>query len=213
MKVNAVSENRVLAMILAVMCVVIVVLAGFVIVGVNKGGEEVADEPEEIEYDVDPEVPAEEIAAYNEYTESYDEIRAKVQELLSGDAADVRAAIALYSQYINKYISDGQYNRANAFITAEIEDLTAAGFGREALDALEDIDFSGFAEPMQHRIYKEIISLAEELGDGEAVTKYSQLAADTKAAYDSNNAATDRAYAEHQERINKGGEVVQGGNK
>jgi len=177
-------EEKGLAIILAALCVVAVVLVGFVIAGFSSEGRELAGETEESE---DINYAQEE---YKEYVDDFNDVEARVQELLNENPVDVNAIRELYAQNIQPLLEYGDYSRANSFIYSEKEALLSKGFKREALDALTEVDYSIFPEPSQYRRYRDIIQLAEELGDTEVIAKYQPLADKTKAAYDANYAAT-----------------------
>ena len=186
-------ENKGLIILL---CVLVVAIVGLVvgIVLPKGGGEEVVvvDEPseEQVLYD-----------EYVSYVDDYNAVRAEAKNLLGQDSVDVDAIVDLYNQYINQNIANNELDRASSYMYAEYEDLLAGGFKQEALDALVVMDFSVFNEPEQYRWYSIVVSLANELGNGDVVLQYEPLMAQTKAAYDANYAAAEAAAREGEQAV------------
>jgi len=186
-------ENKGLIILL---CVLVVAIVGLVvgIVLLKGGGEEVVvvDEPfeEQVLYD-----------EYVSYVDDYNAVRAEAKNLLGQDPVDVDAIVDLYNQYINQNIANNELDRASSYMYAEYEDLLAGGFKQEALDALVVMDFSVFNEPEQYRWYSIVVSLANELGNGDVVLQYEPLMAQTKAAYDANYAAAEAAAREGEQAV------------
>ena len=191
-------ENGFLLVVLAILSVIVVILAGFVVAGfVNRGGENVGDSEVEEEETV---ITPEEEATYNAYMLRMEEVKAKAQEILSQEPVDVGALVELYTPVIDEYLAiDPIY--AQQFILAENEDLMASGFKREALDELVRINYNVFPPFIQHRRYVQIVELAQELGDIEAVAQYEPLVVATQEAADQNQASIDRAKEEAEMRF------------
>lgn len=193
-----------------VLCALVVLIVGLVIgiitVNNNRAAEE--DDQNSVGDDViyfDTNMDGEELAEYNEYMDYYNEVRARVREIMNADSVDVGAVMKLYTEAITKYAARNGFSEVQAFVQAEKEDLLDGGFKREALDAMISVDYSYFPEPAQHRIYNDIIDLAKELGDAAVVAKYEPLAEATKEAFESSDRAIREAAVEFE-----GGEVVQG---
>lgn len=201
---HVVSENRVLAMVLAVLCVVVAVLAGFVVVGVNRGGEETAEVVREdtVDAEFEAEIAAQvermeaEQEAHEQAMAKYNDIKSQVAALLNANPADVAAAINLYKQSIEEYLAKGELDRAESYILLETNMLTEAGFKQELLDALTAIDYEAFPEATQYSLYYNVVSLANELGDASVAAKYEPLMNKTKSAWDTNAAAAEASATE-----------------
>ena len=193
-KTIMVSENKWLAMALALMCVVIAVLAGFVFVGINRGGEEVAVNEDSGEV----EAPTAERIEYMKFEEKFNATQIEAQKLMDG--GQVEAAMALYDEAKKEYEQAGEYSRVQEYILAEYNILMAAGLKQEALDALVSNNYEIFPANIQHRRYKQIISLAQELGRADIVAQYEPLEEETRAAFESSNAAIKRTLAEQRSK-------------
>lgn len=200
------KNNKWLVVVLCALVVLIVGLViGIIIVNNNRVAEESSQNStsDDVIY-FDTNMDGDELAAFEEYMDYYNETRAKVKDLMNADPVDVGAVMKLYSEAITKYsVSDG-YSEVQAFVLAEQEDLLSGGFKKEALDALISVDYGYFPEPAQHRIYNDIIDLAKELGDEAVVAKYEPLAEATREAFES----SDEAIRETADEF-EGGEVVQ----
>lgn len=206
------ANNNKLVMILTVLALIIIgLVVGNVIINLRHNNEVSTNETAtEDKKEMTPEQ-----AAYYSYVDNYNMVKQKAEELLKQNPVNVNALIDLYRPHIEQYLGEKQYDRASAFIRAERDALISAGFEQQALDELLKIDYSVFNEPEQHKYYNDIIDLAKKVGNSEVVAKYEPLAAQTKEAYDKNNAASDRAAAEgeairqraqrNQENENQGG--------
>lgn len=203
MKANVISENKALAMVLAVMCLVIVVLVGFVFVGMNRGTNEVIEDDIETGEYTETNATPEEIAEYEKYMDTYEDVRAKARELLSQNPVDAEAITKLYSDAIDSYATASDYDNVQGFILAENEDLMSVGLKAEALDALTRIDYSIFPANIQHRRYLQIINLARELDRMDVVAKYEPLAVATEEAFAQSGAAI-REASEKYKRESRG---------
>lgn len=193
------QKNKSLTITLASLCCVAIALAVVVIVNhFNPTPETSTDTSSETSKPSEEEEKALR-ESYNNAIETFKQTEAKVAELLAQDPIDVQAVVSLYAERINQCLANNEVDRAGAYITSERENLLSKNFKKEALDALTAIDYSVFVEAEQYRRYTTIISLAEELGENEIVSKYEPLAAKTKAAYDANYAASEKAAAEGAE--------------
>lgn len=183
-------ENKGLVVLLGVLGIVIIgLVVGIVAVNLRWDNEATV---------VNEDDKAEELAdEYVAYVEDYGIVREKAQELLRQDPVDVDAIIRLYSEHIEYNIASGSYGRASSYMLAEMDDLVAGGFRKEALGVLTSMDFDIFDKPERYRWYSEIIALAEELGDNETVRMYDSLRQEVKEAYEINYASSEAAATEN----------------
>lgn len=158
-------EEKGLAIVLAVLCLVAVVLAGFVIAGLSNRE---ATEPATAEADDSNG----EIQSYTITSEGYTEdepkeledVRKRVADILDDKNVTAGEIVGLYSGYIEKYAAEGNSEQTSAYIWDRNDKLIAAGFEREALDTLLETDFSVLNEVDQYRQYANIVALARSLG-------------------------------------------------
>ena len=198
------QKNKSLVIILALLCCVAIALATVVIINHLKNSEPATtEEPTSQSSNLSEEEQAR-LNSYNKYNEDYKNANDQATAILNQEPIDVAAINSIYSTYIQSYTSEGEFDRAAAFIRAERDLLLSKNLEQDTLDFLTTIDYSVFIEPEQHRFYLSIIDLANKLNRTDVLEKYEPLAANTKAAYDANNAASEKAAAEGEAAKQRG---------
>ena len=198
------QKNKSLIIILALLCFAAIALATVIVINHFKNSEPAAtEEPTSQSSNLSEEEQAR-LNLYNDYNENYKNAKDQATAILDQEPIDVAAINTIYSTYIQKYTSEKEFDRAAAFIRAERDLLLSKNLKQDTLDFLTTIDYSVFVEPEQHRFYLSIIDLAKELNRNDILEKYEPLAASTKAAYDANNAASEKAAAEGEAAKNRG---------
>ena len=181
-------DNLILVSILGFLVLIIIgLIIGIIIVNNNKPETPLEENNENCYYDEDDDTTVcendEPAITEAQLIAEVDNIEKEVKKLLSQNPVDTDAINKLYDDGIAKaletnrkdYIIVLSNNRTNAFLSK--------GLKREALDALQTIDFDLFLAPDQYRFYSKIIELAKELNDSSTLAKYQALQSQVEAEY------------------------------
>lgn len=169
-KTSVLSENKHLVMVLALMCLIIAVLAGFIFVGMNRSGEEVAVDGDS---DDGGELYTITTGGYSTVdAEKLEDARAQANELMARNDVSAEEIINFYTPYIDDYIAKSEPDRISAYIWDRNDNLISHGYKQEALDVLLAMNLDVLNEAEKNRQYANIVALARELGLEEIANKY-----------------------------------------
>lgn len=127
-----------------------------------------------------------------EYSREYDEIEAKVQELLNEQPVDSSAINGLYDEAIERAIERNRIEHAYSYVDARNEAYTSKGMYREALDAMSKVDFGVYSAPDRYRLYSDAMESAQALNDTAAKERFEKLREGVKDAYESDYRGVER---------------------
>ena len=169
-------ENKTLKIVLALLCLVAVVLAIFVIIGMDRGDEEGLEGEDEEEATLTEEEIAESEARYEAYVATREEVATKAQEFLSADPVDMVGADQAFQQVIDQYLQQGDYDTVESIIMEEREVFAANNLKCEVLDFWTARDYSSFIDSSKYTIYYYIVWLAQDCGNTGLAEEYEQKA-------------------------------------
>lgn len=167
-----------LVMILAVMCLIIAVLVGFVFVEMNRGGEEIlVTEGDGEEWTEEmAALEAESNARHEAYMETTESAKLKAQEVLSASSPDLAAADLAFQQAIDSYVQNRDYGNAEGVMLVERKVFAENGSKCELLNFWTVRDYGDFGDIGIYDAYYFITWLAEECGNAEIAAAYEQKA-------------------------------------
>lgn len=152
------SQNKILGIVLGVLCVVIVGLTiGVIVVKVNEQN-----------------------AVFSEctYKETPYEIDVCISENYSGgeDGEDdnVAGAIRAYSEAIEKAKAENNYDKAAELLIRRTNKLALMDVCEDAMDLLGEEDFGGYSRQLLRRIYSNAISTSIDCGDEAAQIEWNE---------------------------------------
>lgn len=114
----------------------------------------------------------EQIASMEDFQADYSNLTSTTEELLNQTPANAAEAQSLYSQYAEKYLAQGDTYYAYSILLSGSNTLENHGYKTEALTLLTNSDLTVYSTLDQEYFYKQIISLAEELGQSEVANEY-----------------------------------------
>ena len=186
-------NNKHLILILSVLGAIIVALViAIIVVNVNTPTKEeptVTEEERELYWDDMSEEELEEA----HFLEEWYSIKDQVGKLLEEENVDTETINKLYYDAIEKEISNKRLDHAYSYIIEWKNNLLSKDLKQEALDGLVKVNYEAFYAPDQYRLYKELIDLADSLGDSSTKQKYEALLAGVEAAYNEDSQITENA--------------------
>ena len=127
-----------------------------------------------------------------EYIKEYDEIEAKVQELLEAESVDTKAINELYDTAIKRVLGIDREDYAFSYVESRNSNYLDKGMKEAALEAMLTVDFDAFHAPDRYRLYSMVIETAEKLGKDDVVAEYEKLREIVRNAYEADYKATER---------------------
>lgn len=208
------KDTKILGGILGVLCVAIVGLTVGIIVTNISTKNTTTDTPQDSEITAQLQQMEEWSNEYDEFSTKYNSLKSSAKAKLEQAPPDVAAADSLYTELINEYLDQGDEGRAMSLVNGEMELFSELGLNNEAAEIMANKDYGRFSDSAKYWIYRDIITLANQVGRTDIVQKYEPMAAAVKYAYDQNMAAIEelsqsRADSDNQQVI----ETVRGSNE